>query len=85
MAAGTAAARQQRGPRHADWRTTWREINALGIGPSGTGGRTTALVHSLRPTHIALLPVAVNISATRRHASSAIGGIHMSTIHLTLP
>lgn len=44
-------------------------INALGIGPAGFGGRTTALgVHILAyPTHIAGLPVAVNIGchATR--------------------
>ena len=44
-------------------------INALGIGPAGFGGRTTALgVHILTyPTHIAGLPVAVNIGchATR--------------------
>ena len=40
------------------------QINALGIGPAGLGGRTTALaVHALSyPTHIAGLPVAVNIS-----------------------
>ena len=38
-------------------------INALGIGPMGLGGDTTALaVHAgLYPTHIAGLPVAVNI------------------------
>ncbi len=41
-----------------------REINRLGIGPQGFGGDTTALavkiVHA--PTHIAGLPVAVNIN-----------------------
>jgi fumarate hydratase subunit alpha len=38
-------------------------INALGIGPHGFGGRVTALaVHvELAPTHIASLPVAVNL------------------------
>lgn len=45
------------------------EINALGIGPQGFGGRTTALKVSIEyyPTHIAGLPVAVNINchATR--------------------
>lgn len=45
-------------------------INALGIGPQGLGGRTTALaVHiESRPTHIAAIPVAVNLncSAPRR-------------------
>ncbi|MCX8042317.1 MAG: fumarate hydratase [Thermodesulfobacteriaceae bacterium] len=40
----------------------WMEVNALGIGPLGWGGRTTALaVHlELYPCHIASLPVAVN-------------------------
>lgn len=40
------------------------EINHLGIGPQGLGGKTTALkLHILEfPTHIAGLPVAVNIS-----------------------
>jgi fumarate hydratase subunit alpha len=39
------------------------EINALGIGPQGLGGRTTALdVHiEVFPCHIASLPVAVNL------------------------
>jgi fumarate hydratase subunit alpha len=39
------------------------EINRLGIGPMGLGGRVTALdVHiETYPTHIASLPVAVNI------------------------
>lgn len=45
-------------------------INALGIGPQGFGGRTTALGLAIEqyPTHVAGLPVAVNISchATRR-------------------
>lgn len=38
-------------------------INALGIGPHGFGGRVTALaVHvEIAPTHIASLPVAVNL------------------------
>ncbi len=40
-----------------------QKINALGIGPGGLGGKTTALgVHiNTYPTHIAGLPVAVNI------------------------
>ena len=39
------------------------KINGLGIGPGGLGGTTTALaVHiNTYPTHIAGLPVAVNI------------------------
>ena len=38
-------------------------INGLGIGPGGLGGRTTALAVNVEtyPTHIAGLPVAVNI------------------------
>lgn len=44
------------------------EINALGIGPQGLGGTTTALAVHVEtfPTHIAGLPVAVNINC---HAS----------------
>ena len=39
-------------------------INALGIGPQGFGGRTTALAVNIEtmPTHIAGLPVAVNVN-----------------------
>ncbi len=45
-----------------------KEVNDLGIGPQGLGGRITALgVHVLmQPCHIASLPVAVNIQC---HAS----------------
>ncbi len=49
-----------------------KRINELGIGPMGWGGSTTALgVNILTyPTHIAGLPVAVNISChVTRHAS----------------
>lgn len=46
------------------------EINALGIGPQGFGGRTTCLGLAIEtaPTHVAGLPVAVNVSChvTRR-------------------
>jgi fumarate hydratase subunit alpha len=44
------------------------KINNLGIGPQGLGGRTTALTVNVEtfPTHIAGLPVAVNINC---HAS----------------
>lgn len=40
-----------------------RSINSLGIGPAGLGGSTTALAVNINtyPTHIAGLPVAVNI------------------------
>ena len=39
------------------------KINGLGIGPGGLGGTTTALAVNINtyPTHIAGLPVAVNI------------------------
>jgi len=45
-----------------------KRINALGIGPQGLGGNTTALGVNIEvfPTHIAGLPVAVNINC---HAS----------------
>ena len=47
-------------------------INALGIGPQGFGGRTTALAVNIEtmPTHIAGLPVAVNINChVTRHST----------------
>jgi fumarate hydratase subunit alpha len=50
-------------------------INKTGIGPAGLGGTTTALaVHILSyPTHIAGLPVAVNICChVNRHADCVI-------------
>ena len=46
------------------------EINAMGIGPQGFGGKTTCLGVSIEKaaTHVASLPVAVNMSChvTRR-------------------
>lgn len=51
------------------------EVNRLGIGPQGLGGRGTALaVHvNAYPTHIAGLPVAVNISChVTRHRSGVL-------------
>lgn len=48
-----------------------QDINKLGIGPSGLGGRTTALAVNVEvyPTHIAGLPVAININChATRHA-----------------
>lgn len=48
------------------------KINKLGIGPAGLGGRMTALGVNIEtyPTHIAGLPVAVNISChVTRHKS----------------
>lgn len=47
------------------------KINALGIGPGGLGGNATALAVNINtyPTHIAGLPVAVNICChVNRHA-----------------
>ena len=51
------------------------KINGLGIGPGGLGGRTTALAVNVNtyPTHIAGLPVAVNICChVNRHAVRVI-------------
>ncbi len=51
------------------------KINALGIGPSGIGGKTTALAVNIEtfPTHIAGLPVAVNINChVARHQSEVL-------------
>ena len=46
------------------------DVNRLGIGPQGFGGRVTALAVNIEvsPTHIAGLPVAVNLGchSTRR-------------------
>ena len=50
-------------------------INALGIGPQGLGGRTTALAVNIEtmPTHIAGLPVAVNINChVTRHQTEVL-------------
>ena len=51
------------------------KINALGIGPQGFGGRTTALKVNIEkcPTHIAGLPVAVNINChVTRHMTEVL-------------
>lgn len=51
------------------------KINKLGIGPGGLGGTTTALAVNINtyPTHIAGLPVAVNICChVNRHAVRTI-------------
>lgn len=51
------------------------KINSLDIGPQGFGGQTTALAVNIEtyPTHIAGLPVAVNIGChVTRHASAEI-------------
>ena len=51
------------------------EINKLDIGPQGFGGDTTALAVKIEtyPTHIAGLPVAVNINChVARHKEAVI-------------
>jgi len=66
------------GSRHPDPRLAALEdellerINALGIGPQGLGGRTTALALFIEemPCHIASMPVAVNVQChAQRHKS----------------
>ncbi|MDO4394110.1 MAG: fumarate hydratase [Bacillota bacterium] len=50
-------------------------INELGIGPQGFGGKTTALAVNIitAPTHIAGLPVAVNVNChVSRHKTTTI-------------
>ena len=52
-----------------------KKINMMGIGPAGLGGRISALAVYINtfPTHIAGLPVAVNICChVNRHASTII-------------
>ena len=51
------------------------EINALGMGPQGFGGRTTAIGLNIEtmPTHIAGMPCAVNISChVTRHKTEVL-------------
>ena len=51
------------------------KINELGIGPQGLGGKTTALCVNIEqfPTHIAALPVAVNINChVARHMTEVL-------------
>ena len=63
-------------PYYADLEQELLEkINALGIGPQGFGGKTTALAVNIEeyPTHIAGLPVAVNINChVTRHKTEVI-------------
>ena len=52
-----------------------RSINALGIGPQGFGGSVTCLAVNIEqaPTHIAGLPVSVNVGChVTRHAEAVI-------------
>jgi len=51
------------------------KINRLGIGPQGLGGRVTALAVHIEtyPTHIATMPVAVNLNChAARHAEAEL-------------
>ena len=51
------------------------KINGLGIGPGGLGGRVTAMAVNIEtyPTHIAGLPMAVNICChVNRHVHRVI-------------
>lgn len=52
----------------------FNEINKLNIGPMGLGGKTTCLSVNIEtyPTHIAGLPVAVNINCHALRSASAI-------------
>ena len=63
-------------PRYAQIeRDALAAINRLGIGPAGIGGGTTALAVNIEyaPTHIAGMPVAVNICChAARHAEGTL-------------
>lgn len=63
-------------PRYASLeREALERINDSGIGPGGLGGRTTALAVNIEyfPTHIASIPVAVNLCChASRHAEAVI-------------
>lgn len=53
----------------------WQRVNNLGIGPMGYGGRVTALaVHvEVLPSHIASMPVAVNLQChSARHKEATL-------------
>lgn len=63
-------------PRYAKMeKEALKKINNLGIGPAGLGGNTTSLWVSIdyKPTHIASMPVAVNVCChADRHAHGEI-------------
>lgn len=78
-----ASLRREIGSHHADSRYAALEdeilkrVNALGIGPQGLGGRVTALAVHINtwPTHIATMPVAVNINChAARHQTVVLEG-----------
>lgn len=61
--------------------TEWlEEINKLGIGPAGLGGKVTALdlFVEVFPRHIATFPVAVNIQCNAARVKTRIiqGGMY---------
>jgi len=68
------------GPPHPDAETAEFErellekVNALGLGPQAVGGRTTALAVHIEtyPTHIASLPVAVNLQCHSARLKEAL-------------
>lgn len=68
------------GSRHPDDETSAFEsellekVNALGLGPQAVGGQTTALAVHIEsfPTHIASLPVAVNLQCHSARLKEAI-------------
>ena len=55
-------------------RELMKDINSLGIGPMGLGGRTTVFGINIveHPTHIAGLPIAVNVSCHATRSASKI-------------
>ena len=63
-------------PRYAEMEQQLLDrINKMGFGPAGLGGTTTALGVNIQtyPTHIAVMPVAVNICChAARHKTAAI-------------
>lgn len=71
-----SVSKQNEDPYYAEMeRELLHRINALGIGPQGFGGDTTALAVQIEPypTHIAGLPVAVNIGChVTRHKKITI-------------
>jgi fumarate hydratase subunit alpha len=61
-------------PFYAELEKSWLEdVNKLGIGPQGLGGRTTALWLAVEthPCHIASLPVAVNVQCHSARSKAA--------------
>ena len=63
-------------PYYADLETEMLEkVNALGIGPQGFGGKTTAIGLNIEtlPTHIAGMPCAININChVTRHKTEVV-------------